>query len=115
MQIYDTIWLHNYLNSVYLILYSYTMDLFVKLDGEILEEVGAKIKGLRKSKRYSQEKLATKIGVSRKHIIDIEAGRGTSLLIFIKLLKEFNKSERLLEMLTSSTISPKERYLRENK
>ncbi len=91
------------------------MDLFVKLDGEILEEVGAKIRTLRKGKKYSQEKLASKIGVSRKHISDIEAGRGTSLLIFIKLLKEFKKSERLLEILTSSNISPKERYLKENK
>ena len=91
------------------------MLFLAKLDGEILEEIGAKIKGLRKSKRYTQEQLAIKIGVSRKHISDIEAGRGTSLLIFIKLLKEFNKAEKLLEILISSPISPKERYLKENK
>ena len=91
------------------------MLFYAKLDGEILEEIGAKIKGLRKSKRYNQEQLAIKIGVSRKHISDIEAGRGTSLLIFIKLLKEFNKTEKLLEILNSSPISPKEMYEKENK
>ena len=91
------------------------MFFYAKLDGEILEEIGSKIKGLRKNKRYNQEQLAIKIGVSRKHISDIEAGRGTSLLIFIKLLKEFNKTEKLLEILNSSPISPKEMYEKENK
>ena len=91
------------------------MLFYAKLDGDMLEEIGAKIKGLRKNKRYNQEQLAIKIGVSRKHISDIEAGRGTSLLIFIKLLKEFNKTEKLLEILNSSPISPKEMYEKENK
>ena len=83
------------------------MFFFAKLDGEVLEEVGTRIKVLRKNKGYNQQQLADKIGVSRKHISDIEAGRGTSLLIFIKLLKEFNKAEKLLEILTSSSISSK--------
>lgn len=89
--------------------------LFAKLDGEVLEEVGARIRVLRKNKKYNQQQLADKVGVSRKHISDIEAGRGTSLLIFVKLLKEFHKSEKLLEILTSSPISPKEQYQKENK
>lgn len=91
------------------------MYLFAKLDGEILEEIGEKLRTLRKNKRYSQTQLADKIGVSRKHISDIEAGRGTTLLIFIKLLKEFNKTEKLLEILVSSSISPKDKFKREHK
>lgn len=86
-----------------------------KLDGEILEEIGRKLKLLRKNKKYSQEKLAEEIGVSRKHIVDIEAGRGTSLLIFVKLLKEFGKSEKLLEILSGYTISPKDQFIQEHK
>jgi len=88
---------------------------FAKLDGELMVELGEKLKLLRKSKRYSQQDLATKIGVSRKLIVDIEAGRGTSVLIFIKLLKEFNKAEKLLEILSSSSISPKEQFEKEQK
>ena len=91
------------------------MFLSTKLDGEIVEEIGGKLRTLRKGKKYSQAELAEKIGVSRKHISDIEAGRGTSLLIFVKLLKEFNKSEKLLEILSTSSISPKEQFQRENK
>lgn len=100
---------------VYLLSYNYIMYLFEKLDGEVLEEIGEKLRTLRKHKKYSQAHLADRIGVSRKHISDIEAGRGTSLLIFVKLLKEFNKSEKLLEILSSSSISPKEKYEREHK
>lgn len=91
------------------------MFIVERLDGEILNLIGEHIRVLRKSKKYSQSKLAERIGVSRKHIGDIESGNGTSLLIFIKLLKEFNKSEKLLELLTISTVSPKEQFLNENK
>lgn len=94
---------------------SYNMFLSAKLDGEILEEIGMKLKILRKGKKLTQQQLADDIGVSRKHISDIEAGRGTTLLIFVKLLKEFNKAEKLLEILASSNISPKEQFLKENK
>lgn len=86
-----------------------------KLDGDIMIEVGAKLKQLRKSNKYSQQALADRVGVSRKLIIDIEAGRGTSLLVFVKILKTFKKTDKLLEILTASPISPKEMYQKANK
>ena len=88
------------------------MSPFQKLDGEILAELGLQLKQLRKNKKYSQMQLAERIGVSRKHISDIELGKGTTLLIFIRLLKEFNKSEKLLELMHGSSISPKELFER---
>lgn len=91
------------------------MGFFEKLDGEILIELGEKLKQLRKNSKLSQQKLADKVGISRKLVIDIEAGKSTSLLIFVKLLKVFNKSDKLLEILTSTSISPKEVYKQENK
>jgi DNA-binding XRE family transcriptional regulator len=91
------------------------MGFFEKLDGEILSELGEKLKQLRKNSKLSQQKLADKVGISRKLVIDIEAGKSTSLLIFVKLLKVFNKSDKLLEILTSTSISPKEVYKQENK
>ncbi len=86
-----------------------------KLEGDIMIELGAQLKQLRKSKKYSQEKLAEIVGVSRRLIVDIEAGRGTSLLVFVKILKAFNKTDKLLEILNSSAISPKEMYKKEHK
>lgn len=85
------------------------------LPGEIIKEVGLKLKALRKSKKLTQEELGQTVGVSRQHIIDIEAGRGTSLLIFIKILREFRKTEKLIEILDAISISPKELFLKENK
>ncbi len=91
------------------------MFLLNKLDGDIMLELGEKLKHLRKSKKYSQQELADRVGVSRKLIIDIEAGRGTSLLVFIKILKTFKKTDKLIEILNTTPISPKEMYNRENK
>ncbi len=85
------------------------------LEGEIMLELGAKIKALRKSHKYTQQQMGDLVGVTRQHIIDVEAGRGTSLLIFIKLLKEFRKTDKLLENLEAITISPKEIFLKSKK
>ncbi len=94
---------------------SYNEYLFVKLDGEVLEEIGARLRELRKQRKMSQSDLAEHIGVSRKHIGDVESGKGTSLLIFVKLLKVFSKSDKLLEILEGSAISPKELFIKAQK
>ena len=88
---------------------------FKKLDGEIMSEVGEKLRQLRKNKKYTQEELAEMVGVNRRLIGEIEAGKGTSLLVFIKILKVFNKTDKLLELLESSSVSPREMFRKENK
>lgn len=88
---------------------------FQKLDGEIMIEVGEKLKQLRLNKKYTQEDLAQIVGVNRRLIGEIEAGKGTSLLVFIKILKVFNKTDKLLELLESSSISPRDMFRKENK
>lgn len=92
-----------------------TFMFFKKLDGEILIEVGKKLKQLRLNKKYTQEDLARVVGVNRRLIGEIEAGKGTSMLVFIKILKAFNKADKLLEILESSTISPRDMFRKENK
>ncbi len=87
----------------------------LKLDGEVLEELGFKIQQLRKGNKYSQQQLADMIGVNRRLIGEIEAGKGTSLLIFVKLVKVFNKTGKLLELLESNFVSPKELFEKQNK
>ena len=87
------------------------MNFLKKLDGEIMVELGTSLKQLRKNQGYNQQQLADQIGVSRRLIGDIEAGKGTSLLVFIKVLKVFNKAEKLLEILQTTNISPKQIFL----
>ena len=91
------------------------MTVFKKLDGKIMTELGEHLKQLRKNQKYSQQGLANQIGVSRRLIGEIESGKGTSLLVFIKLLKVFNKTEKLLEIVQSTTISPKDLFTKSTK
>lgn len=88
---------------------------FKKLDGEILLEIGKQLKQLRLNKKQTQEDLAQIVGVNRRLIGEIEAGKGTSMLVFIKILKAFNKTDKLLEILESSTISPRDMFKKENR
>jgi len=88
---------------------------FKKLDGEIIVEVGEKLRQLRINKKFTQEELAQIVGVNRRLIGEIEAGKGTSLLVFIKILKTFNKTDKLLEILESSSISPRDMFRKENR
>lgn len=106
---------HFILFLLYLLQYRYIMSFFGKLDGDIMVELGEKLRQLRKINKYSQQELATRVGISRRLVVDIEAGKGTSLLVFIKILKIFNKTEKLLETLNSISISPKAIYNKENK
>ena len=89
--------------------------LFAKLDGEIMLELGEKLRLLRLNKKYTQEDLANMVGVNRRLIGEIEAGKGTSLLVFVKLLKILSKSDKLLEIMESSSISAREMFNKENK
>lgn len=47
-------------------------------DDEMLRELGIEIRSIRKALRMTQEKLADEVGVTFKHVSDIERGR-TSL------------------------------------
>jgi DNA-binding XRE family transcriptional regulator len=88
---------------------------FKKLDGEILIEIGKKLRQLRLNRKYTQEELAQIVGVNRRLIGEIEAGKGTSMLVFIKILKAFNKTDKLLEILESSSISARNMFRKENR
>jgi DNA-binding XRE family transcriptional regulator len=86
-----------------------------KLDGELMAEIAQRLRLLRQNAGLNQQQLADRIGVSRKHIVDIEAGKGTSLLVFIKLLKVFGKEEKLIDMLEGVQISPKAMFYAQHK
>ena len=60
---------------------------------DIQEKFGQKIKELRKQKKLSQERLASKSGLHRTYISDIERGsRNVSLKNIEKIAKALNVS-----------------------
>lgn len=50
----------------------------------ITEDVGNRIKYLRKQKRLSQEKLALKAGIDRTYLAGIEVGKRNATIISLK-------------------------------
>lgn len=50
----------------------------------ITEDVGNRIKSLRKKKGLSQEKLALKAGIDRTYLAGIEAGKRNATIISLK-------------------------------
>lgn len=65
----------------------------------LYKEVGSRISILRKERGFTQTKLATEIGISRKFLIEIERGeKGFSAEILMRLAKVLNvKGEYIMQ------------------
>lgn len=86
-----------------------------ELIGDVMDEMGVLIRNLRKSKKYTQQELADKVGVHRTVIIKLEKGGNTSLLVFMKVLKAFNRVDQVEPILFSSQVSAKEMFEKQEK
>lgn len=64
-----------------------------KLDNELFNQLGKKIKKLRKDNKISQQELACILNVTRYHVSNIETGRsGVALSGLYRLCKHFDIS-----------------------
>lgn len=91
------------------------MDWRYLLEGDLFIELGSRFRSLRKQSGMSQKDLADQIGTTRERISDIERGKNTSVIYFLRILKVFNKINELEEILTVSDISPKDLFNKTNK
>ena len=87
----------------------------MKLENEVLAELGKHIKSLRKTAGMNQTQLAERVGVSRVNISEIERGSNTTISTFLRILKVFNKLDALEEILQVPNISPKQLFNQESK
>lgn len=87
----------------------------LKLENEVLAELGMHVKSLRKTAGMNQTQLAERVGVSRVNISEIERGSNTTISTFLRILKVFNKLEALEEILQVPNISPKQLFNQESK
>ncbi len=71
-------------------------------------EIGKRIRKYRKAHRFSQEKLAEKVGISATHMSHIEtANTKLSLPVFVAIADALSvRADELLHDLSSSDISP---------
>lgn len=82
------------------------MSLDFKTNIEILLEIGTRLRTYRLRLNLTQADLATRAGVNRTTIRDVEAGKDSQLSTLIKLLRAMGRLEELSVFLPAPSISP---------
>lgn len=77
-------------------------------DGEIMTEVGLRLRAMRKSRGISQSVAAERSGISRKTVHLAEHGENPTLLTLIRLLRTYGALDALNEFIPETEISPLE-------
>lgn len=91
------------------------MDIMpVRSPDEILADLGGRIKQRRLAAGLTQKTLADKAGVSRRALIELEAGTGSSLQTLARVLKAMGLGESLSALVPVPRVSPMA-MLRENR
>lgn len=82
------------------------MNVYILTDIAIVEHIGAKVKARRIAARITQKQLATDAGVSHSSLCSLEAGKNTSLLTLIAVLRALRSLDLLDNFLKQEEISP---------
>jgi transcriptional regulator with XRE-family HTH domain len=82
------------------------MNTYFLTDIAILERVGAKIKARRIASRLTQKQLATDAGVSHSALCSLEAGKNTSLLTLVAILRALHSLDLLDSLIKDEEVSP---------
>lgn len=83
-------------------------------DQEILREIGARLKGLRKGRGLNQTEAAERAGIGRNTLYRAEHGENPTLHTVIRLLRAYGRLSALESFIPKPEISPMAR-LRERK
>ena len=83
-------------------------------DQEILEAIGARLKGLRKARGLTQTEAAARAGIGRHTLYRTEQGDNPTLHTLIRLLRVYGRLEALADFIPEPEISPMAR-LRDRK
>ena len=82
------------------------MHLTNKTELEVLQEIGERLRAYRLQMNLAQADLATRAGVNRTTIRDIEAGKDSQLSTLAKLLRALGRLEDLNAFMPKPSVSP---------
>ena len=82
------------------------MSLLFKTPDELQTVLGERLRTLRLSRNFSQRELADKAGVSLRALHNLEAGAGSSLETFLRVLKALNAVDAIETLVPQPKISP---------
>lgn len=75
-------------------------------DREILQEIGSRLKGLRKARGLSQVDAAERAGIARRTLYGAEHGDNPTLHTVIRLLRAYGRLNALENFIPEPEISP---------
>jgi transcriptional regulator with XRE-family HTH domain len=75
-------------------------------DTAILQEIGRRIQGVRLNQNMSQEALATKAGIARRSLYNLESGHACTLTLLTQVLRVLEKLDALDSFLPEPGPSP---------
>lgn len=78
----------------------------IKSPDEILADLGERIKQRRLAGGLTQRTLADKAGVSRRAVIELEAGTGSTLQTLARVLKAMDLGDSLSTLVPVPRVSP---------
>ncbi|WP_329832687.1 helix-turn-helix transcriptional regulator [Stenotrophomonas geniculata] len=78
----------------------------IKSPDEILADLGERIKQRRLASGLTQKTLADKAGVSRRAVIELEAGTGSTLQTLARVLKAMDLGDSLSTLVPVPRVSP---------
>ena len=82
------------------------MPIVNKTDIEVLQEIGSRLRAYRLQMNLTQTDLATRAGVARTTICDIEAGKDSQLSTLVKFLRALGRLEDIDAFLPKPSVSP---------
>jgi transcriptional regulator with XRE-family HTH domain len=82
------------------------MSVYLLTDIAIIEHIGAKVKARRIAARLTQKQLATDAGVSHSALCSLEAGKNTSLLTLVAILRALRSLDLLDNFVKEEEMSP---------
>lgn len=75
-------------------------------DADVLEELGVRLRALRRSRRLSQEEAARRSGLSRRTLWGAENGENPTLLTVVRLLRTYGRMGALDDFIPPTEVSP---------
>jgi len=74
--------------------------------GEIVEALGQRVKARRLAANVSQAALADKAGISRRALVQLESGQGSTLHTLVSVFKALGLDHQLNQLAPTPRVSP---------
>ncbi|MER2050368.1 MAG: helix-turn-helix transcriptional regulator [Stenotrophomonas sp.] len=78
----------------------------IKSPSEIVEALGQRVKARRLAANVSQAALADKAGISRRALVQLESGQGSTLHTLVSVFKALGLDHQLNQLALTPLISP---------